>query len=140
MPRQSIDLHQKVRDLLTHVGPPSAESDRPIDHFERSANETLALIKYIDDHLPFEKMYPAVYERHVSHLRRMATGSLIQAFERFIKEIAIACVDNLAEFVNDDRFDEFRLTGSVIAIQFALSKSVGKAMCESDTWLNNKSI
>jgi len=140
MPRPPIDLHQKVRDLLTHVGPPPQESDRPLDHFEHSANETLALIKYIDDHLPVGTMYPAVYERHMSHLRRMALGSLIQAFERFVKEIAIACVDSLVEFVNDDRFDEFKLTGGALAIQFALDKSIGKAMCESETWLSNKSI
>jgi hypothetical protein len=66
MPRPPIDLHQKVRDLLTHVGPPPPESDRPLDHFEHSANETLALIKYIDDHLPVGTMYPAVYERQLN--------------------------------------------------------------------------
>lgn len=140
MPRPPIDLHQKVRDLLTHVGPPPPESDRPLDHFEHSTNETLALIKYIDDHLPLGTIYPAVYERHMWHLRRMALGSLIQAFERLIKEVAVTCVDNLVEFVNDDRFDEFRLTGGALAIRFALDKSVGKAMCESETWLSNKSI
>jgi hypothetical protein len=140
MPRPSIDLHQKVRELLSHVSPPPPESDRPIDHFEHAANETLALIKYIDDHLQLGTMHPAVYERHMFHLRRMALGSLIQAFERFVKGIAIVCVENLVQLVNDDRFEEFKLTGGALAIQFALDKSIGKAMCEPETWLSNRSI
>ena len=125
---------------MAHVGPPPAESNRPIDHFEHSANEALALIKYIDDHLPPGTVYPAVYERHMAHLRRMALGSLVQAFERFLKEVAAFCVDSLVQFVSDDRFEEFKLTGGALAVQSALDKSVGKAMCESETWLSNRSI
>ncbi|HEY8749768.1 MAG TPA: hypothetical protein VIM11_17425 [Tepidisphaeraceae bacterium] len=68
-----------------------------------------------------------------------ALGSLIQAFERFLKELAIVCVDHVAPYVLDGRFDSFEPRGSNLAIHFQAG-TVGKAMCESDTWLNDSSV
>jgi len=67
----------------------------------------------------------------------MALASLVESFERFLKELAILCIDSLADFVNDDRFDEFSAKGGQIAFHLSAG-SVGKALCESDTWLTNR--
>jgi hypothetical protein len=72
-------------------------------------------------------------------LNRMVLVSLVEAFERFLKETAIVCVDAIAPFTIDNRFDQFSPSGGTLAAQFNAG-SVGKAMCESDTWLNNPAI
>ena len=41
----------------------------------------------------------------------MVLGSLVEAFERFIKETAVVCVDAIAPFTIDNRFDQFSPTG-----------------------------
>jgi hypothetical protein len=115
-------------------------ADRPIQHFERSANSALLLLKYIDDHIDPDDVYGAVYDRHLGHLRRMILADLTESFERFLKELASVCIDYLAPYTADDRFDDFvpRRGGTVTA--FVNATSVGKALCESDTWINNASI
>ncbi len=72
-------------------------------------------------------------------LHRMVLVSLVEAFERFIKELAVVCVDAIAPITIDNRFDGFTASPGLLAIQFGAG-SVGKAMCESDTWLSNHSI
>lgn len=139
MPRPPIDLHQKVRDLLGHTEPLPAESSRPIEHYERYTNDCINMIRYMDRHIGPAGIYEAVLERHMAMMRRMALGSLIQAFERFLKEVAIVCVDHVAPHVLDGRFDSFEPRGSSVAINFTAG-TVGKAMCEADTWLNNSSV
>jgi len=96
------------------------------------------MIKYLEDHLETAGIYASVYERHIANLRRMALASLVETFERFLKEIATLCVDSLISYVNDDRFDEFSARGGQIAFHLSAG-SVGKALCESDTWITNKS-
>ncbi len=64
-------------------------------------------------------------------------ASLVESFERFLKEIATLCIDSLNPYVNDDRFDEFSAKGGQIAFHLSAG-SVGKALCESDTWVTNK--
>jgi hypothetical protein len=133
-------LHQKAREVLAHTNSLPAEAACPIRHFEKSASDDLALIKYIEDHVNTENIYDAVYDRHMGHLMRMVLGELLEAFERFIKETAAGCVDFLAPYAADDRFDEFvPIRGAHIGA-FVNSGSIGKALCESDTWLNNDTI
>jgi hypothetical protein len=129
-----------VRQVLQHTSPLPAEAACPIEHFERSSSVGLALIKYVDDHIDPQTVYEAVYARHLGHLRRMVLAELIQSFERFLKELASACADFLAPYTLDDRFDEFapRRTEQIAA--FVTSGSIGKALCESDTWINNETI
>ena len=38
--------------------------------------------------------------------------NLVETFERFLKEVAAGCVDNLAEFAVDDRFNVFSIKGT----------------------------
>ena len=137
--RPPIDLNQKVRELLTHTTPLPPGVDAPIRNFEERINACLNLIKYIDDHISTQSVYAAVYDRHMSLLRRMVLVSMVEAFERFIKETATVCVDSIAPYTIDDRFDKFSPTGGSLAAQFDAG-SVGKAMCESDTWLSNQAI
>lgn len=137
--RPAIDLNQKVRDLLQQTLPVYAGTDAPIRNFEERANASLKLIKYVDDHISTQSVYNAVYDRHMALLHRMVLGSLVEAFERFIKELAVVCVDAIAEYTFDNRFDQFSVSGGSLAIQFNAG-SVGRALCESDTWLSNHSI
>lgn len=137
--RPPIDLNQKVREILAHVDPLSSELEIPIRAFEQRVNACRNLIKYIDDHISTQSVYEAVYDRHMSLLRRMMLVSMVEAFERYIKETAINCVDSIARYTIDDRFDKFSPTGGSLAAQFDAG-SVGKAMCESDTWLSNQAI
>jgi hypothetical protein len=137
MPRPQTNLHQKVREILGHSLPLPPEASSPIRHFERTANATMSMLKYVDDHLDAAGFYGTVKERHIANLRRMALASLVESFERFLKELAILCIDSLADFVNDDRFDEFSAKGGQMAFHLSAG-SVGKALCESDTWLTNR--
>lgn len=139
MPRPPVDLHKSVRDVLGHVSPSLLETNCPIRHFEQLVNTGDLLIKYIDGHIDPNDTYIAVYDRHLGHLRRMVLAELIESFERFLKEVAAFCIDHLAPYVVDDRFDEFMPRGERIAA-FVNAQSIGKALCESDTWIKNKAI
>jgi len=116
------------------------ESDCPLRHFERSANVGLALLGYVDAHIDPAGVYPVVYNRHIRHLRRMALAELIESFERFLKELAVVCVDQLAPYALDDRFDEFGAKRAEQIAAFVTAGSIGRALCESDTWVSNKTI
>jgi hypothetical protein len=69
----------------------------------------------------------------------MVLLSLVEAFERFIKETAALCIDHIGPLILDDRLKEFKLTGNTLAAHFT-EKSLGKSLCESDTWLDCKEI
>ena len=132
MPRQPINLHQKIREMLQHTAPLPAESGRPIDHFDRTTNDNDGFMRYVERHLQTSSIYQAVYQRHMASARRMVLASHLQAFERFIKEMAIVCVDEVAELVFDGRLDRFEPRGAALAANFR-NGTVGRALCESDT-------
>jgi len=140
LPRPPINLHQKVREVLQHTSPLLPEAHSPIQHFESSANVGLLLIKYVDDHIDPQAVYQAVYDRHLGHLRRMVLAELLEAFERFLKELAIVCADQLAPYSLDDRFDAFAPKRAEQIAAFVTSGSIGRALCESDTWISNDTI
>jgi hypothetical protein len=129
-----------VRQVLQHTAPLPAEAGCPIDHFEHSADVGLLLIKYIEDHIDPQTVYPAPYARHLGHLRRMVLAELIEAFERFLKELAAVCADFLAPYTLDDRFGQFAPRRAEQIAAFVTAGSIGKALCESDTWINNDTI
>ncbi len=140
MPRPPIDLNRKIRDILQHTEPLLPLADLPLRHFEGSVNSGFALLRYIDSHIDDEAVFQAVYDRHLAHLRRMILAEIIESFERFLKELAAACVDFLAPYTTDDRFDDlFPKRGEKLA-GFLNAPTVGKALCESDTWLSNAII
>ncbi len=137
MPRPQTDLQQKIREILGHTLPLPPEASSPIRHFEGNTNATVSMLSYLERHVTTSGFYSKVYDRHVANLRRMALASLVESFERFLKELAILCVDSLVPFVHDDRFDEFSAKGGEMAFHLSAG-SVGKALCESDTWVTNK--
>jgi hypothetical protein len=140
LPRLPIDLHDMVRKVLGHTSPLPPQANCPIKHFETSNNVGHLLITYINDHIDIESVYESVYHRHLGHLRRMVLAEQIESFERFLKELAAICVDFLAPYTTDDRYDEFiPKRGEQIAASVN-ANSIGKALCESDTWLRNKTI
>ena len=140
MPRLRTDVHRKVRELLSHSVPLGPQAQRPIQHFESAINVGLQLLRYIQDHIDLDTVYEAGYSRHLGHLGRMALAEMIESFERFLKELAAACVDSLARYCLDDRFDEFLPRRGDTIAAFVNAQSIGKALCESDTWINNKAI
>src|SRR4051794_6485277 len=129
-----------VREILQHSSPLLPQTDRPIQHFERSVNGGMLLLKYIDDHVDPDDVYGVVYDRHLGHLRRMVLAETIESFERFLKELAAVCIDFLAPFTADDRFDDLVPRRGEKVAAFINAPSLGKALCESDTWLNNATI
>src|SRR5205085_8972154 len=107
----AVDLDEKLRELLSHSVALPLDAEVPIAHFQRSVNDSWNLLDYVDRNFDQVSLKPRVREQHVARLRMMLLIQLIEAFERFLKELAAACVDVLADFVADDRFDEFKLSG-----------------------------
>src|SRR5262245_36161821 len=118
MAGKPINLSEKIAELLTHVGALPPESVLPFAHYQRSSTDLLTLLRYIEEALkqPTAKgaRKPAVRDRHLSRLHGMLLVSLVESFERYLKEIAAACVDFLAPFVLDDRFNVFKIQGSAL--------------------------
>ncbi len=48
MPRTPIDLSQRIKDILTHVGPLPSEAENPLPHYRRSGIDTWNLLAYIE--------------------------------------------------------------------------------------------
>ena len=48
----------------------------------------------------------------MGRLHGMILVNLVETFERYLKEAAAACVDALARYVLDDRFNAFKVQGS----------------------------
>jgi hypothetical protein len=69
----------------------------------------------------------------------MILVNLVETFERYLKEVAAACVDCLARYVLDDRFNAFRVQGSVLAVHFD-ADTLGHSLCESATWLDSDEV
>lgn len=137
--RPRTNLHRKVKEVLSHTRPLPPESESPIAHYEKAANSNISLIKYVENHLDISGLYRAALDRHMAHMYRLVVANLIETFERFIKELAAICIDHVAIYVNDGRYDSFSTKGGQIVAHFRAG-SIGKALCESDTWLNNNDI
>jgi hypothetical protein len=115
-------------------------ADCPVLHYEESVNVGLLLLDYLGTHIDPTTVYPAVYDRHFGQLRRMVLADFLESFERFLKELAAVCADHLAPYTLDDRFDEFAPKRTEQIAAFVTSASIGRALCESDTWISNKTI
>ena len=139
MPRPPIDLARKIKDILHHVEPLPDEARAPILHYRQTGAAIWASLAYIEGAFEQGKRYQAVVDRHLSRLYGMALVNLVENFERFLKEMAAECVDCLADFVVDDRFNAFKIQGSGLASHFGTG-TLGKSLCESATWLDCEEI
>ncbi|MBC8117532.1 MAG: hypothetical protein H7062_24300 [Candidatus Saccharimonas sp.] len=137
MSRKPLDLARKITDILSHVGDLPAEADAPLAHYDRTASDLWNLLDYVEKvfGMAAPRLYGTATQRHRERLHGMLLVNFIECFERFLKEIAAACVDRLAPYVLDDRFDEFQVRGSAVASHFGAA-TVGRALCESSTWLD----
>jgi hypothetical protein len=135
MPRPPIDLNQKVREILSHVGPLPPEADAPLAHYNRSSTDLWNLLLYVERNFGQLPLQPTALRRHMSRLHGMILVNFVETFERYLKEAAAACVDQMARFVLDDRFNAFRVQGSALAAHFD-TDTLGRSLCESATWLD----
>jgi hypothetical protein len=128
-------LAEKVRSILNHVEdlPPQAEA--PLAHYRWSSTQLWNLLRYVDPVFEHVPPSPDVARRHLNHLHAMVLIQLIEALERYLKEVAAVCVDQLVHHVLDDRFDVFKLQATVLVAHFG-AETLGKSLCESDTWLD----
>lgn len=125
--------------MLSHSRTSLSDAIPPIDRYEVRLAECGGLQQYIDRREVGALYDESVYKRHLTLQRRMILVTLIEGFERFLKDLAIVCVDHLATVTYDDRFDCFSSTGTELALHFGAG-DIGKAMCESETWLSNNRI
>lgn len=139
MPRPPIDLSRKIKDILGHVDPLPPEACAPFGHYERSMSDNWNLLQYLERSLIQPNLKAVVVRRHLDRVNGMILVSMIESFERYLKEVAAVCVDQLALFVLDVRFNIFKLQGATLAAHFG-STTLGKSLCESVIWLNCKEI
>jgi hypothetical protein len=139
MPRPTIDLARKLKDILRHVQPLPDEAKAPILHYRRTGADIWGSLAYVEKALEHGNRYRAVVDRHLGRLYGMALVLFVETFERFLKEVAAESVDCLAAFVVDDRFNVFTIQGSGLASHFGTG-TLGKSLCESATWLDCEEI
>ena len=135
----SIDYLQELLDTISNASALPPESFSPWEHYKRSSLDCLNLINYMKRNVSRVNYYPKAFDRHMGRLHGMALANLVGAFERFLKELAVTCVNELSDFSLDGRLDIFSLSGSVAGAHFS-ARSLGNALCEADTWLNCKGV
>ncbi len=139
MSRPATDLTRKIKDIVHHVVPLPDVSRTPVLHYVETGAAVWASLAYIEKAFARGNRYPAVVGQHLGRVYGMALVNLIENFERLLKELAAECVDHLANFIADDRFNAFTIQGSGLASHFATG-TLGKSLCESATWLDCKQI
>lgn len=142
MPRPPVDLARRIKDILRHTQPLPEAAKAPFLHYRRTGTDiwnSLAYIerafRLIEDSPGGPGLYRTVADRHLGRLYGMALVQFVENFERFLKEIAAACVDSLVSFVTDDRFNVFKIQATALASHFD-TDTIGKSLCESATWLD----
>ena len=138
-PPSPVDYATRLKAILQSVQLLPDEAKAPILHYRRAVADVSGSLSYVDRLVAEKDRYQAVVDRHLGRLRGMALVNLVEAFERFLEEVASECVDRLSDLVIDDRFNEFPVQGATLASHFG-SGSAGKRICESSTWLNCKDI
>jgi hypothetical protein len=139
MSRPPIDLTRRIKDILQHTTPLPAEASAPLSHYRRTGTDIWNSLAYVERNFSQLNLYQAVATRHLGRLYVMALVNLVETFERFLKELAAECVECLANFILDDRFNAFKIQGSSLASHFGTA-TLGKSLCESATWLDSEEI
>ncbi|NQT40118.1 MAG: hypothetical protein HQ581_21685 [Planctomycetes bacterium] len=135
MPRPSIDLKAEINKIASHVEDLPPEAGQPLSHFNRSLTDLWNFRAYTERKVQESDHYPTAVARHFATLDRMLLVHFVESFERFLKELAAVCVDHLAKRILDDRFRDFHISPGELAAHFEAG-TIGKALCESGTWLN----
>jgi hypothetical protein len=130
MPRSPIDLPAKIVATLDHVADMPQEASAPLAHYTLGANAAMNMRRYVVRHLEKADHYAAVRDRHLHVLDNMMIVNLIQAFERFIKDMASVCVDHLCDRVIDSRFDKLSVKGGFLAAHRSFGRDWDHWMAE----------
>ena len=138
MPRPRINYDAYVKSIPQHTSALPPEASVPIRHYVRLANDAWNLLVYIERNLRGATVYGASLNRHMRNLRVMVSLTLVEALERFLKELAAACIDQVGTIILDDRLDRFTGKGSNLAWHFTNTGSLGSVLCESLTWCDCK--
>src|SRR5262245_57695059 len=135
MARPPIDLAGMIRGMIAHVDPLPPEAGAPLTHYERSTSDIWNSLRYFERKLARSTFRSAALRALMARLHSMILVNLIETFERYLKEVEATCVDCLAQYVLDDRFNAFRVQGSALAAHFG-TDTLGRSLCESATWLD----
>lgn len=133
------DIHLRIAKFPDHVDLLPPESASPLEHYRRGANDAWNLLGYFERLAERARVYTSRYEAHAARLRSMVLLAQVEAFERYLKEIAAACVDELAPIVLDDRLTTLTIQASALPAHFH-EETIGKALCEGLTWLDSSAI
>lgn len=134
MPLPAINYQTYINRIPTHVEQLSDDATVPILHYRRHANDAWNLLLYFKRQLKRTNVYNAASNRHMQHLRVMTFLSLVESFERLLKELAANCIDQVGGLVLDDRLNVFTLKGDAFASQYSGGGSLGKTLCDPVTW------
>lgn len=135
-----IDLHRKLRDILSHTEDLPPEAGTPRGHYLFSGTGLFNLLVYVDRNFARAgTLYPGPRDRHLGRLHAMVAVHLVELFERYLKEVAAVCVDELVGYTLDTRFDKLPIRGSTLAAHVG-SDTLGRALCEASTWLDTDEV
>jgi hypothetical protein len=134
------EFARRISAILQSVELLPDEAKSPILHFRRTLSDTAGALDYMVRKIGASPRNQSIAERHLGRLNGMALVHMVETFERYLKEVAGECVDCLAELVVDAGFDIFnKIQGSNLASHFSAG-TLGKALCESGTWLDCEEI
>ena len=133
MPKPAINFDTYLKRIPSHSIDLPQESEVPCYHYRRSANDAWNLLVYIERNLAEVSVYRVSYDAHMHRLATMVLLGMVEAFERFLKELAAECINHVARCTSDDRLDVFSAKGSVMAAHFS-SGNLGRSLCEPLAW------
>lgn len=140
MARPKIDLKECISRIPEHVAEMPPESASPIEHYRRGVNDSWNLLGYFERKAQQAGVYEGPFARHVAGLRSLILLALVEAFERFVKELAATCVDQVGKLVLDDRLAVFgNINARAVAAHFE-EATLGRALTEAGTWLDSETI
>jgi hypothetical protein len=130
---------ERLKRLPTQLDALPSQASSPLSHLMLGLDEAWGLHEYVRGNVERKGRHKAVAERNQKRLRTLVFISLVEAFERFIKEIAAVCVDALASRVVDDRLKTLSIDPRSLAAHFGAG-SLGRALTEGSTWLETDQI
>ncbi len=123
-----------LKNLPSRLVSLPAQASSPLSHLRLGLDEAWGLHEYVRWNVERKGRHKAVAERNQHRLRTLVFISMVEAFERFIKELAAVCVDALASRVVDDRLKALSIDPRSLAAHFGAG-SLGRALTEGATWL-----
>lgn len=133
------NLRHWIARIPEHTSDLPPESASPIEHYKRGASDSWNLLVYFERTAKRVKVYQKPYEGHVARLRSLVLLALVEAFERFVKELAATCVNQVGNLVLDDRLSVLPVHSRAVAAHFE-ENELGKALAEGGTWLDCEAI